>query len=182
MKKDGFNALAGSFSDAAAHGETIFNCTNGMHSIEALEGAKEKNLSNKIIVDVANPLDFSGGVVALTVANTDSLGERIQNRFPRSKVVKALNTVNAEIMVNPRMLEEPHDLFICGNDLEAKRWVRETLLRKWLGWEHIIDLGDITGSRMQEMYLPLWVRMYRTFDSAHFNIHVVKKNEVETNK
>jgi predicted dinucleotide-binding enzyme len=179
MKKEGFNAYAGSFSDAAQFGEVILNCTNGAHSIEALEKAGEQYLSNKILIDIANPLDFSRDVVSLTVSNTDSLGERIQRRFPKSRVIKALNTVNAEIMVNPHLLDGSHDLFICGNDAEAKKWVREELLQNCLGWEYIIDLGDIKASRMQEMYLPLWVRLYDIFNSAHFNIHVVRKSNVD---
>jgi predicted dinucleotide-binding enzyme len=177
VNKEGYKAQAGSFSNAAQFGEVIFNCTNGTHSIEALEKAGEEHLANKILVDIANPLDFSGDAVALTISNRDSLGERIQRRFPKSRVVKALNTVNAEIMVNPRILDGPHDLFVCGNDENAKHWVQEELLQDWLGWEYIIDLGDITGSRMQEMYLPLWVRLYNKFDSAHFNIHVLRKKE-----
>jgi predicted dinucleotide-binding enzyme len=176
VKDEGYKTQAGTFSNAAQFGEVILNCTNGAHSIEALEQAGEQYLSNKILIDIANPLDFSGDLIALTVLNTDSLGERIQRRFPKSRVVKALNTVNVEIMINPHLLDGPHDLFISGNDSEAKKWVREVLLHDWLGWEYIIDLGDIKGSRMQEMYLPLWIRLYSLFNSAHFNIHVVRKN------
>ena len=45
----------------------------------------------------------------LFVCNTDSLAERIQAAFPETKVVKALNTVTAQVMVNPRQLTGDHD-------------------------------------------------------------------------
>ena len=57
----------------------------------------------KTLIDVANPLDFSKGMPpTLTVCNTDSLGEQIQRAFPKLKVVKALNTLNCSVMVDPR--------------------------------------------------------------------------------
>src|SRR5215831_5403378 len=55
-------ASAGTFADAAAFGELIFNCTAGAGSIEALTMAGEENINGKIVVDIANPLDFSKGM------------------------------------------------------------------------------------------------------------------------
>ena len=132
------------FADAASFGEIVFNCTAGDKSLEALRMAEADNLADKILVDVANPLDFSQGMPPiLAVCNADSLGEQIQRLFPRSKVVKALNTVNCNVMVDPSVVPGEHDVFICGNDEGAKREVRE--LVRAFGWpdEHIIDLGDI---------------------------------------
>ncbi len=163
------------FADAAAHGELVFNCTAGDKSLEALRMAEADNLADKILVDVANPLDFSRGMPPiLAVCNADSLGEDIQRLFPRSKVVKALNTVNCSVMVDPALLPGEHDVFICGNDEGAKREVRELI--HTFGWpdEHIIDLGDIEGARGMEMYLPLWLRLMAREESANFNIKVVR--------
>ncbi len=126
-------------------------------------------------MDVANPLDFSRGMPPiLAVCNADSLGEEIQRLFPRSKVVKALNTVNCRVMVEPSLLPGEHDVFVCGNDEGAKSEVRELI--RTFGWpdEHIIDLGDITGARGTEMYLPLWLRLMAREESANFNIRVVR--------
>jgi predicted dinucleotide-binding enzyme len=159
------------FGDAAAHGELVFNCTSGMASLEALAAAGEENLSGKVLVDVANPLDFSKGMPpTLTVCNDDSLGEQIQRAFPEAKVVKALNTVNAAMMVEP--VPDTH-LFMCGNDEAAKAQVRELL--ESFGWAAgaILDLGDISAARGQEMYLPLWLRLMALGD-ARFNIQVVR--------
>lgn len=163
------------FADAAVHGELVFNCTAGDKSLEALRMAEADNLADKILVDVANPLDFSRGMPPiLAVCNADSLGEEIQRLFPRSKVVKALNTVNCKVMVEPSLLPGDHDVFVCGNDEAAKSEVRELI--RTFGWpaEHIIDLGDITGARGMEMYLPLWLRLMAREESANFNIRVVR--------
>ena len=97
----------GTFEEAAAHGEMVVSATAGGVSLEALELAGEDNLSGKILMDVANPLDFSRGMPpTLAVSNTDSLGEQIQRRFPAAKVVKTLNTMNAYLMVDPAQLPE----------------------------------------------------------------------------
>ena len=161
------------FAHAAVHGELVFNCTAGDKSLEALRMAEADNLADKILVDVANPLDFSRGMPPiLAVCNADSLGEEIQRLFPRSKVVKALNTVNCRVMVEPSLLPGEHDVFVCGNDEGAKSEVRELI--RTFGWpaEHIIDLGDITGARGMEMYLPLWLRLMGTLGTPTFNIAI----------
>ena len=163
------------FADAATHGELVFNCTAGDKSLEALRMAEADNLEDKILVDVANPLDFSRGMPPiLAVCNADSLGEEIQRSFPRSKVVKTLNTVNCKVMVDPSVVPGEHDVFVCGNDEGAKNEVRELLGS--FGWpaERINDLGDITAARGTEMYLPLWLRLIGVTGSANFNIRVVR--------
>jgi len=171
LKKSGSNASTGTFADAAAFGQIIFNCTHGTTSIESLKLAEEKNLDGKVLVDLANPLDFSSGELKLTVSNTDSLGEQIQRAFPKARVVKALNTLNTEVQVNPSLLKEESDLFICGEDKAAKEEVTE-LLRSF-GWKNIIDLGGIKASRGQEAILLLFVNMMSAFPKKRFNYHVV---------
>jgi predicted dinucleotide-binding enzyme len=159
------------FADAAAHGELLFNCTAGDASLEALHAAGAENLSGKILVDVANPLDFSQGMPpTLSVCNDDSLGEQIQRAFPQAKVVKALNTITAGVMVEP---VPDTNLFVCGDDNDAKAAVVKLLGE--FGWpaEAIVDLGDISAARGQEMYLPLWLRLMGV-GGPQFNIKVVR--------
>ncbi len=163
------------FAEAAGHGELVFNCTAGTASLEALDAADSENLAGKVLVDVANPLDFSKGMPpTLTVCNDDSLGEQIQRAYPEAKVVKALNTVNASVMVDPGSVPGEHDLFMCGNDDDAKGQVSAIL--ESFGWtaDRIHDLGDITGARATEMYLPLWLRLMGVVGGATFNIRVVQ--------
>ena len=161
------------FADAAAHGELVFNCTAGTVSLEALGAAGAENLSGKVLVDVANALDFSKGrPPTLSVCNNDSVAEQIQRAFPEARVVKALNTMNAAIMVDPASIPGEHDVFVCGNDDGAKAQVSELL--QSFGWpaDRIIDLGDISAARGTEMYLPLWLRLMGAV-GPQFNIKVV---------
>jgi 8-hydroxy-5-deazaflavin:NADPH oxidoreductase len=159
---------------AASDAELIVNATNGEGSIAMLESASEENLSGKVLVDIANPLDLSQGMPpSLFVSNTDSLGEQIQRRFPEARVVKALNTMNCEVMVDPSKVPGEHDVFLCGEHAEAKAQVAELLLS--FGWptERIRDLGGISSARGTEMYVALWLRLWGALETGYFNIAVV---------
>ncbi len=169
----GQRASEGSYADAAQFGEILFNCTQGTGSLEALELAGTANLGSKILVDIANPLDFSQGFPpALSVSGHDSLAEQIQRAYPNVKVVKTLNTINSEVMIDPGRLKGPHTLFISGNDDGAKARVRELLAT--FGWREVVDLGDITGARGMEAYVLFWLRIYSTLKTPDFNIQLVR--------
>jgi len=172
-KANGAKASEGSFADAAAFGELAFNCTLGVGALDAVQ-AGGKDLAGKILVDVSNPLDFSKGMPPrLFVCSTDSLAEQIQRALPDTKVVKTLNTVNCNLMVDASLLKGDHDMFMCGNDAGAKGQVKE-ILTGWFGWKNVIDLGDITGARAQEAYLLLWVRLYGALQTPNFNVHLAR--------
>jgi predicted dinucleotide-binding enzyme len=174
----GPRARAGSFTDAARFGEVVINATAGAFSIEALRAAGAEHLAGKLLIDVANPIDPASGMPPqLAVCNTDSLAEQIQRAFPQARVVKTLNTVNADVMVNPALLPGSHTIFVCGNDAAAKAQT-VTLLHSF-GWpaEAIYDLGDISAARGAEMYLALWLRLWGAIGSPHFNIHVVAASQ-----
>jgi 8-hydroxy-5-deazaflavin:NADPH oxidoreductase len=171
----GPGASEGAFADAAGFGEVVVNCTSGANSLEALEAAGAGNLGGKLLIDVANALDFSGGMPpTLSVANSDSLGEQIQRTFPDAKVVKALNTVNCAVMVDPASVPGNHDIFVCGDDEGAKQQTAELL--QSFGWpaDRIRDLGGIQSARATEMYLPLWLSLMRSLGTASFNIAVIE--------
>lgn len=166
------HALFGTYANAAAFGEIVFNCTLGTASLEALRMAGAENLNGKILIDTANPLDYSGEHWTLTVCNTDSLGEQIQRAFPNVRVVKTLNTMNCNVMVDPDKLVERTHVFVSGNSADAKAAVIG-ILRDWFGWKAVIDLGDITTSRGAEMYVLLWQSVQNAVQSHRFNIKVV---------
>jgi predicted dinucleotide-binding enzyme len=174
-KHKGRRASAGTFSDAAEFGEIVFNCTKGMEAMNVLKSVGEKKLDGKILIDVSNPLDFSKGMPpTLSVCNTTSLAEEIQKKYPGARVVKTLNTMSSVLMVNPTMINEgDHNVFVCGNDTEAKKQVSRIL--KSFGWkgDNIIDLGDILSARGTEMLLPLWLRILGTKKSGAFNFKIV---------
>jgi predicted dinucleotide-binding enzyme len=174
VKEAGEKSAEGTFADAAAHGDIVFNCTSGIASLEALEAAGGQNLGGKTLVDVANPLDFSKGMPpTLTVCNTDSLGEQIQRAFPTANVVKTLNTVSANVMVDPSIVPGVHTMFVSGNDAKAKAEVT-TILKAGFGWKEVMDLGDISCARGQEMYLALWLRLYGKVQTTNLNVYVAR--------
>jgi len=162
------------FAKAATHGELLVNATSGVAALEVLQQAGEKNLADKVLIDIGNPLDFSKGMPpSLTVCNTDSLGEQIQRAFPSLRVVKTLNTVNASLMVAPKLLAGgAHTMFLCGNDAGAKEAV--TSLLRSFGWEDLVDLGGIENARATEMTLPLWVRLYGSLKTPMFSLKLVR--------
>jgi 8-hydroxy-5-deazaflavin:NADPH oxidoreductase len=168
---------AGTFAEAAEHGEIALNATSGAASLAALELAGAANLAGKVLVDVANPLDFSRGMPpSLTVANTDSLAEQIQRAFPAARVVKALNTVNASVMVDPGGLAGPTNLFVAGDDTRAK--VVVTALLVSFGWaaEQVVDLGGLSAARGLEAYLLLWVPVMQAIGTPTFNLSLVRED------
>lgn len=167
-------AHAGIFADAASFGEVVLNCTAGVHSLAAIDAAGPSALAGKIMIDVANPLDFSGGFPPiLSVGDGDSLAEQIQRRLPGTRVVKAFNTVTAAVMVDPGSLPEATDLFICGDDAEAKAVVVD-LAASW-GWQRarVRDLGGLVHARATERYLMLWLPLMQLVNSATFNMRLV---------
>ena len=175
LRSVGGKAQIGTFADTAAFGDIVLDCTNGANCIEALRQAGAANLRGKILLNIGNPLDFSKGKLpVLTVCNTDSLGEQVQREFPDTLVVKVLNTVNCALMVDPSIVPGDHNLFICGNSEAAKSKVTGWL-SEWFGWKsgNIIDLGDITGSRGMEMWMPIWLRLFGQFGHPLFNLRLI---------
>jgi predicted dinucleotide-binding enzyme len=74
-------------------------------------------------------------------------------------------------MVDPAKLTAKTDVFISGDDADAKATVM-ALLRSF-GWKSIIDLGDITTSRSVEGFVLLWQSLRHVVPSRQFNIKVV---------
>jgi 8-hydroxy-5-deazaflavin:NADPH oxidoreductase len=162
------------FADAAAGAELIVNATSGAASIPALTAAGRDHLAGKVLLDIANPLDFSKGFPpTLLVKDTDSLAEQIQREFPELKVVKTLNTMTAHLMVDPRRLANgDHSAFVSGNDADAKKTVIGLL--ESFGHTDVIDLGDITTARGTEMVLSVWVRLMGALNTPYFNFKIVR--------
>jgi predicted dinucleotide-binding enzyme len=156
----------------AAKATLLVNATQGEHSIAALTSAGADNLAGKVLIDLANALDYTRGFPpALNQAYSGhtSLGEQIQGAFPQTRVVKAFNTIAAAVMVNPGLIKGDHDLFIAGNDAAAKAEVTD--LARALGWSTVLDMGDITAARGTESLLPFWLTLMRA-GGPIVNLHV----------
>ncbi|XVJ67822.1 MAG: NAD(P)-binding domain-containing protein [Lacibacter sp.] len=175
---NGTNASNGTFADAAAFGEVIFICLNGLGTVDALQSAGPNNFESKTVIDLTNPLDFSNGMPPSLLpqyCNTWSMGEEVQKQLPTAHVVKALNTVTANLMVDANKVNDGnHNLFICGNDAEAKNKVKH-LLAENFNWkpELILDLGDIKYARMTEAIVPFWVAVMQAEKTPMFNYMIV---------
>jgi len=160
------------FSDAARHSEHIINALSGQAALKVLKSLRSE-LAGKVLVDISNPLDFSSGELKLFFVNDDSLGEQIQKALPATYVVKAFNTMNATVQVNPKSVASgDHHLFVAGNDKKAKAEVAK--LAKSYGWKNIVDLGDIKSARGMEMILPIWVNLFGIMGTAQFNFKIVE--------
>jgi predicted dinucleotide-binding enzyme len=172
-KRTNVSGRTGDFSDAATFGDIAFNCTMGIASLDVFRKIGPQPLHNKILIDVANPLDFSNGMPPrLTLCNHTSLGEEIQILLPRTAVVKALNTIHYELMVNPAKFDnQQNELFICGDNLEAKQTVTHFLVHEF-GWhrEMLTDLGPIIHSRGTESLLLLIVSLAMKYGSFYQGI------------
>jgi 8-hydroxy-5-deazaflavin:NADPH oxidoreductase len=143
-------------AQAATFGEMVLLATNWGGTQNALQLAQSANLAGKVVVDITNPLDFSSGQPALALGWNTSAGEMIQAWLPDSHVVKALNTVTAFAMLDPQgYIGKDPDMFIAGNDEGAKKTVSSFL--EGVGWG-IVDLGDITMSRLIEPLAMIWIR------------------------
>ncbi|MDT0185931.1 NAD(P)-binding domain-containing protein [Microbacterium sp. ARD31] len=161
------------YADAAAGAELVVLAGNGSAALDMLTAAGEEHLAGKVVLDVTNPLDFSGGSPpTLFVKDTDSLGEQVQRAFPDTRVVKSLNTMTASLMVDPGQLGETTTVFVSGEDADAKAIVIALLAD--LGHRDVVDLGGIETARGAEMYLPLWLRTMGALGTGVFNIKVVR--------
>jgi predicted dinucleotide-binding enzyme len=161
------------FADAARDAELVVLASNGGASLDVLGRAGAENLAGKVLVDISNPLDFSAGFPpTLFVKDCDSLGETIQRAYPDTRVVKALNTLTAALMVDPKQLGESSTVFVSGNDTGAKATV--TALLESFGHDDVLDLGDLSTARGTEMLLPIWLRLMGTLGTGMFNFKIVR--------
>lgn len=173
--KQHHNIQLGMFADASKFGTIIFNCTSGGATLEALKLANRNNFNGKLLIDISNPLDFSKGMPPFLVpqyTNTNSLGEEVQKALPDAHVVKTLNIVNCEVMVNAKKTGGDPTMFVAGNDAKAKDDAKAIL--KQFGWTDIIDLGDISGARGMEMLLPIWLRTWGATKNGYFGFKVIR--------
>ena len=162
------------FADAAFGADLVVNAASGAASLDVLTQAGAADLAGTVLLDIANPLDFSAGMPpSLFVGNTDSLGEQIQRAFPGLRVVKALNTMNAFLMVDPKQVGGgDFTTFVSGDDADAKVVVVELL--ESLGHTDVIDLGDISTARGTEMLMPIWIRLWGALGTPMFTFKVVR--------
>lgn len=159
VKKQGKQATAAPFRDAAQNGELIVICTSWAGTKKAIEAAGIWNFKNKIVVDVTNPLDGKGpdanGMLTFAIGHTTSAGEQIQAWLPPdAHVVKALSCIGYQHMQHPQFEEGAPTMFIAGNNKAAKEAITQVL--RQMGWQDVADMGNIEMSRNIEPLSILW--------------------------
>jgi predicted dinucleotide-binding enzyme len=150
----GERVTSGTFEETARFGDLIVFATLGVATEEAIRLSKPDNFARKVVIDATNPLDFSHGAPRLSIGHTDSLGEQVQRALPDARVVKAFNTVGNPLFFRPQLPGGPPDMFIAGNDADAKKIVAQVC--DAFGWG-VIDLGGIESSRHLEPMCMVWV-------------------------
>ncbi len=164
---------AGTFAQAARHGEVVVLAVHGDAAESVLDSVGAASFAGKLVLDATNPLDFSRGMPpGLFVGTSDSLGERVQRKLPAAKVVKCFNTVGNQQMVDPKFASGPPRLWICGNDADAKR-ATEAILKEF-GWAGAFDVGGIDGARWLEAIVPLWFRAGVALNTWEHVLQVVR--------
>lgn len=172
-KTAGEKGSAVSLKDAAEFGEIIVLATSWSGTENAINLAGKENFKNKILIDVTNPLDFLNGTPGLAVSFGNSGGEQIQKWLPEAKVVKAFNIINAYTMCNPKREEGVPDLFIAGNDKNAKDIVSK-FAKEW-GWGSVIDTGDITQAYWLEALAMIWINYAFKFKQSSHAFKLLRK-------
>ncbi|MEL7092181.1 MAG: NAD(P)-binding domain-containing protein [Pseudomonadota bacterium] len=171
----GGHAGQGAFADVSAWADRVIVAVSGAHIVAVADSITDAAVAGKTVIDVTNPLDFSQGMPPTLVpelSNTTSAAEALQARLPGARIVKTLNTMNHAVMVNPGRVPGSHDVFLCGDDEDAKADVAEMLAA--FGWAAPVDLGPLAAARGLEGLMPFWLRMWAVVGNADFNYRIVR--------
>ncbi|HWA95872.1 MAG TPA: NAD(P)-binding domain-containing protein [Terracidiphilus sp.] len=164
VRETGRRVSNGTFSGAAKFGEVVVLAVNGATSVAAIELAGSDNFRGKIVIDATNPLDMSGSLPKLIGNLGTSSGELNQRALSEAFVVKAFNTVGHAHFYKPDFAGGPPDMFLCGDDSNAKEQVSR--ICKSFGWNPI-DVGGIGASHYLESAAMIWI--ITAFNGGHWN-------------
>lgn len=155
-----FSATSGvsatTFSDAAAFGEIVVLAVKGSAAQDVLRSIGAPALDGKIVIDTTNPIADAPpvqGVLRFFTGPNESLMERFQSGFPKTRFVKAWNSVGNAFMVDPAFPGGKPTMFYCGNDEAARDEVARIL--EEFGWE-AEDVGRVESARALEPLCQLW--------------------------
>jgi predicted dinucleotide-binding enzyme len=143
---------AATLADTARDGEVLLLATPWPATEQIIAGLGD--LHGKILIDATNPLlpDLSG----LTHGTTTSGGEQVAGWARGAQVVKAFNTVGANVMADPAFEGHRPVMFYCGDDAEAKQVVKKLIDE--LVFE-AIDAGPLIQARLLEPFAQLWISL-----------------------
>ena len=162
----------GTFGETAEFADLVVLSVLGTAAENVVRSVHPDCLTGKVVLDASDPLDFSSGRPGLFVGTTDSLGERLQRLVPRAFVVKGLNIVLADVMVDPSLTGGEPDMFIAGDSAAAKQTV--TALLAAFGWP-VVDLGGIESARWLEALSLAWVVYSHRTGKTHHAFKLIGK-------
>lgn len=157
-----------SYEAAVAGADVVVTAIPGTALVSTMEDIGEDVLGDRIVLDPS-----AAFTPQMTMAYPgDSVGQQLQTRFPRARVVKTLNTMNHTIMVDPLASVAAATVFLSGDDAAAKTVV--TALLSDLGWptDSILDLGGVDTALATENAAPLFFATVMALHSPTFNIHI----------
>jgi predicted dinucleotide-binding enzyme len=131
-------------ANAAADADVVIVATAYADAVTALRAAGD--LTGKVVIDITNPLtaDYMG----LTIGHVTSAAEEIQKAFPKAKVVKAFNTVFAQVLATgPSLGGETVPVYFAGDDAAAKETVKALVQSTGFA---AVDAGGLKNARYLE--------------------------------
>ena len=126
-------------------------------NIELAKQLGEK-LAGKVIVDIANPLNSTYDGLA-TKPDLSSAEDVAKAAAPNAKVVKAFNTTFAGTLLTGQVAGRPLDVFIAGDDAEAKNEIAQLVKD---GGMRPIDTGPLSRARQIEAMQFLHITLQGT--------------------
>lgn len=141
-------AVALAAADACATADVVVLTVPSAALDSAVQGCG--NLAGRVVVDATNPV----GPGLLHALAAGSNADRVAALAPGARVVKAFNTVGAEVMAHPALAAGRASLGIAGDDAAAKATVRT--LAEALGFE-VLDAGGLARARVLEHVALYWI-------------------------
>lgn len=173
LESTGPKTSVGSLAEAAGFGNLLILATAWSGTENVIRLANPANFGKKVVIDVTNPLELADdGPPRLALGHKDSGGEQVQRWLPRARVVKAFNIIGNQHMIRPNFPGGPPDMFICGNDPEAKQQVSELI--STFGWV-VVDIGGIEGSRYLEPLAMLWMTILLQSGSCNHAFKLLRR-------
>jgi NADPH-dependent F420 reductase len=154
------DVIATTPSEALADSTVVIVATGYQDAIPALKALG--SLAGKVVIDVTNPLsaDYSG----LTIGHVTSAAEEIAKAFPEAEVVKAFNTVFAQVLADGPVLQygQTVPVFVAG-DSERARTIAKSLIQS-IGFK-AVDAGPLKNARYLEPLAGL--NIYLGYGAGH---------------
>lgn len=144
---------------AADGADLVVLATGYADALPALEAAG--TLDGKVVVDITNPLtpDYMG----LTLGHSTSAAEEIQKALPKARVVKAFNTVFAQVLAaGPKLAGETVLVYFAGDDAAAKAAVKALIESTGFA---AVDAGGLRNARYLEPLAGL--NIYLGYGAGH---------------